>query len=245
MFLECQILQWRLVALSGRMHLGFQQSPLTCSGKGEGSGEHAGDGPGWRFSREEMPVPITHIHHGGCACLHTRAFTVSLQSEDSATGGSRADLDGHRKHRCHCCHGDQKRPFLRGSGGGEGFGGWRKGTGKDESRCLERLREGNNARPQRGQEGLRVTDTRVRQKSRSPLDPEAHERKRKIQRGKAATSGMRNTAGSRQGLLLGARCLQRVCGKGETVFGCASRGGGGGGGRRPAPAEKGLRLLDP
>lgn len=35
-----------------------------------------------------------------------------------------------------CCHGDQRRQFLKGSGGWEGFGGWRKGLGKDERRLF-------------------------------------------------------------------------------------------------------------
>lgn len=90
MLLGGGILRWGLAALQSAGGPGTERSPRACGGMGEGTVQAAG--PGRWVTQEEWPVPITHTHDGTVS-------TVSLKSEESATGSRQADLDGHRKHR--------------------------------------------------------------------------------------------------------------------------------------------------
>lgn len=106
--------------------------------------------------------------------------------------------------RCCCCHGDQKRQFLKGSGGWEGFEGWRKGSWKDERRLFrETTAEKRKCQGRKGERECQrwhINGTNEK-KSGSLLDPKVNGWKSKIQHGKSIYFYVRNITANRSGLL--------------------------------------------
>lgn len=123
--------------------------------------------------------------------------------------------------RCNCCHGDQKRRFLKGSGGWEGFGSWRKGVWEDERRLFRRT-TGEKKKPARSGKGrerkkparpLQINE-RNEKKSGSLLDPKTNEWGSKVQHRKSNLC-VRNLTMSRHDLLLDLHCIQQDLRRGK------------------------------
>lgn len=126
-----------------------EPSPFARRGRGRGARRNRT----WLAVFRRGRARCNRSHPRRAVCVPTPLLSLSLLRAKDLPGQLQADWDGRRKYRCCCCHGDRKSPFLKGSGGWEGFGGWRKGTGKDEWRLLRETTGGKKMPGWKGERG--------------------------------------------------------------------------------------------